>query len=93
MGLYLIILLVIGVIGKQSQRYYTHVLAAVGVWLILAPTALWLSARTESADWGFLGFLLMGVSYAIPIVIIAIGYEGKAIQSLIPRRRGTSPGK
>ena len=93
MGLYLVILLIIGVVGRQSQRYYVHVLAAVCAWLVLLPMALWLSSISESANWGFVGFLLMGISYAIPIVIVAIGYERRSLVPLIPRRARASTDK
>ena len=90
MALYLIILLAIGVFGKQPHRYYAHVLGAVGVWLVLMPAAAWLSDRMESPTWGFLNFLLMGLVWAIPVVIIANGYERKALVRLIPKRYQTT---
>ena len=90
MALYLIILLAIGVFGKQPHRYYAHVLGAVGAWLVLMPAAAWLSDRMESPTWGFLSFLLMGLAWAIPVVIIANGYERQALYRLIPKRSETT---
>jgi hypothetical protein len=78
--------LAIGVAGKQSHRYYAHVLAAVGAWILLFATAAWLSEKLDPTNWGFLGFLLNGLAWAIPIVIIANGYERKPIARLFPRR-------
>lgn len=90
MTVYLIILLAIGVAGRQSQRYYAHVLGAVGAWIVLMPTALWLANRMEIATWGSLDFLLIGLAWAIPVVIIAMGYERNAIYRLFPRRPRTT---
>ena len=40
----------------------------------------------ESPTWGFLDFIVFGLAWAIPIVIIASGYEGQAMYRLIPKR-------
>ena len=87
MAALLIVLLVIGVVGKQSRKYYAHVLGAVGAWIVLMPTALWVSSWIENPMVGILGFLFHGLAWAIPIVIIATGYESEAMYRLIPRRR------
>jgi hypothetical protein len=89
-ALYLIILLAIGVVGKQSQKYYAHVLGSVGAWMVLMPTALWLSERMESPTWGFLNFVLMGLAWAVPVVIVANGYERRPMYRLFPRRAHTT---
>jgi len=89
-AIYLIILIAIGVVGNQPRRYYAHILAAVAAWIVLMPSALWLSSKMDPAAWGVLDFLLTGAAWAIPIVIIASGYERKDIYRLIPRRRPTT---
>ena len=90
MAALLIVLLVIGVVGKQSRKYYAHVLGAVGAWIVLMPTALWVSSWIENPMVGILGFFFHGLAWAIPIVIIATGYESEAMYRLIPRRRNAS---
>ena len=90
MAFYLIILIAIGVAVNQPRKYYAHILAAFGAWMLLMPTAMWMSERMESSSWGYLSFLLNGLAWAIPIVIIANGYERKELYRLIPKRREPS---
>ena len=88
MFILVVILLAIGVLGKQPHKYYFHALIAVGVFMVLLPLSLWVNvAMIDVPSWWFFGFLSSGLAYAIPIVIVAAGYERKAIPRLIPLKK------
>ncbi|HEX6575641.1 MAG TPA: hypothetical protein VF042_11795, partial [Gemmatimonadaceae bacterium] len=73
MAAILIILLVIGVVGKQPHKYYLHVLIAAGVWLVLMTGAVWVGYTLAEGALGILGMLATAIAYAVPAVIIAYG--------------------
>jgi hypothetical protein len=84
-----VILLAIGVVGKQPHKYYLHTLIAVGVWFVLFALSAWIAdILYDRVAWSFLNFPITGLVYAIPLVIVAAGYERRPIPRLVPRKKG-----
>jgi hypothetical protein len=85
---FVIIGLAIGVFGKQPHRYYVHLLISAGILFVLVAASLALNVvLLENPNWMWLSFIISGLAWAIPIVIVASGYERKALYRLIPGKR------
>jgi hypothetical protein len=86
-GIFLFITLAIGVAGRQPHRYYVHVLAATGALVTLSIAVAAVSSALESPSWVWLMFPAYGLVWAIPIVIVARGYDRAPLYRLIPGKR------